>query len=150
MVRTEQRRDPAPDPAAESAWDRHVSIGWWAIAAFGALGLVLETLHAFKVGPYLDASNETRRLMWTLAHAHGTLLGILHLAFAWTAGTGRLDASRARRAGSALTAATVLLPGGFLLGGVRFYAGDPGVGIVLVPVGAVLLVFAAVLAARRG
>jgi hypothetical protein len=58
----------------------------------------------------------------------------------------------ARSAGTlttrALTGATVLLPGGFFLGGVRFYAGDPGIGVVLVPIGAVLLLIALVLIAR--
>jgi hypothetical protein len=34
----------------------------------------------------------------------------------------------------------VTLPGGFFLGGVTAVDGDPGVGIVLVPVGAILLV----------
>ncbi len=38
------------------------------------------------------------------------------------------------------------MPGGFFIGGVSIYAGDPGLGIVLVPVGGVLL-FAAVLLA---
>ena len=41
------------------------------MAVFGTLGLVLETLHGFKIGAYLDVSNETRRLMWRLAHVHG-------------------------------------------------------------------------------
>lgn len=149
MVQTEQRREPKPAaPASAAVRDRHISVGWWSVAVFGALGLLLETLHAFKVGFYLDVSNDTRRLMWTLAHAHGTLIGLMHLGFAGTIATGRVDARSGRRAGMALTAATVLLPGGFFLGGIRFYAGDPGIGIVLVPVGAVLLIYAAVLAAR--
>ena len=49
---------------------------------FGALGLLLESLHGFKVRAYLDVTNETRRLMWTLAHAHGTVLGLGLLALA--------------------------------------------------------------------
>lgn len=128
---------------------RHLRLGWWSIALFGALGLVLETLHGFKVGAYLDVSNETRRLMWTLAHAHGTLLGLAHIGFAWsvtmTAGEGR----RTRQASSALAAASILLPGGFFLGGIRFYAADPGIGVALVPVGAALVVYAAVTCARE-
>lgn len=127
---------------------RHLRLGWWFVAGFGLLGLILETLHGFKVGWYLDGSNETRRLMWTLAHAHGTLLGVLHLACAFTLHTAGLDTSRLRSASSALTAAGALLPFGFFLGGIRFYAGDPGVGIVLVPIGATLLIYAAVTIAR--
>ena len=45
---------------------------------------------------------------------------------------------------SALIGASLLLPGGFFLGGIRFYAGDPGVGVALVPIGAVLMIYAAV------
>jgi hypothetical protein len=127
---------------------RHLRIGWWSIAVFSAAGLVLETLHAFKVGAYLDGANETRRLMWTLAHAHGTLIGVLHLGFVATIRAVDGHIAGWRRSSAALTAATVLLPGGFALGGVRFYAGDPGLGVALVPVGAVLLMYAAVVTAR--
>lgn len=60
---------------------RHLRFGWWSLFVFITFGLILETLHAFKVRAYLDVSNDTRRLMWTLAHAHGTLLSILHVIF---------------------------------------------------------------------
>ena len=127
---------------------RHLRIGWWSIAAFGVLGLVLETLHGFKVGAYLDVSNETRRLMWTLAHAHGTLLGLVHLGLAFTIRAASLAPQKLAAASNALVAATVVLPLGFFLGGIRFYSGDPGVGVALVPVGAVLLIYPAVVVAR--
>ena len=60
---------------------RHLRLGWWSLLAFATLGLGLESLHGFKIRAYLDVSNETRRLMWTLAHAHGTLLAILNIVF---------------------------------------------------------------------
>jgi hypothetical protein len=41
-----------------------------------------------------------------------------------------------------LIGASALLPLGFFLGGVEFYQGDPGLGILVVPVGAVLLLAA--------
>ena len=117
----------------------HLRIGWWTVLVFLTLGALLEAFHALKAPLYVDAENETRRLMWTLAHAHGTLLGLLHIALAVTLtrlpGWGR---SRAM-ASNCLKAATVLLPGGFLLGGVAVHGGDPGLGIVLVPLGALLL-----------
>jgi hypothetical protein len=56
---------------------------------------------------------------------------------AWTLGC----CSR-RPTAVALCAATILLPGGFLLGGAWFYEGDPGIGIALVPLGAVALIWA--------
>jgi hypothetical protein len=113
---------------------RHLAFGWRSVLIFAALGLGLETLHGFKIGLYLDLANETRRLMWTLAHAHGTLLGLVHVVFALSAGAlPALTPAREQLVSRCLIGATLLLPGGFFLGGVRFYAGDPGVGIVLVP-----------------
>ena len=35
-----------------------------------------------------------------------------------------------------------MLPGGFFLGGVSFYGGDPGVGIALAPIGGLCLILA--------
>jgi hypothetical protein len=119
------------------------------LLAFLSLGIVLEGLHGFKVAAYLSPSNETRRLMWTLAHAHGTLLGLVHLGFALTVRWLPQWESRSRSVASAcLLAASLLLPGGFFLGGVFIYGGDPGLGILLVPLGALLLVIAVFLAAR--
>jgi hypothetical protein len=137
------------DPDIQKMIGRHLRLGWWSLALFGLIGLVLETLHGFKVGAYLDVSNETRRLMWTLAHAHGTLLGLVHLAFAGTLRFSALTGARLRQVSHALSGAPGLLPVGFFLGGIRFYAGDPGIGVALVPVGAALLIVAAVMAARN-
>ena len=58
---------------------RHVRFGWWTLLVYAALGLALEALHGFKVAAYLDVDNDTRRLMWRLAHTHGTLLGALNV-----------------------------------------------------------------------
>lgn len=137
--------DTFADPATVA---RHLRFGWWSLAFFAAVGLVLETLHGFKIGLYLDASNETRRLMWTLAHAHGTLLSLVHLIFALTVRVLGIPPARLGAASTALLGASLLLPGGFFLGGVQVYAGDPGLGIVLVPVGAVLTIYSAVVVAR--
>lgn len=127
---------------------RHLRFGWWSVALFATFGLCLELLHGLKLGAYLEAENETRRLLWTLAHAHGTLLGLLHLGFAYTVGATTGAVARLGSASLSLRLASVLLPGGFFLGGVQFYAGDPGWGVVLVPVGAVLTIYAAVVTAR--
>jgi hypothetical protein len=127
---------------------RHLLIGWWSVFGFGAVGLVLELLHGLKIGAYLDAGNETRRLMWTLAHAHGTLLGLAHIAFAATAGLVSIAESKLRQTSKTLIGASVFLPGGFFLGGVQFYSGDPGIGIAVVPVGALFLLTAAWTLAR--
>lgn len=127
---------------------RHLRFGWWSLTFFAAVGFGLETLHGFKIAGYLDAANETRRLMWTLAHAHGTLLSLIHLAFAFSIKLGGTTDSGLGVPSAALRLASVLLPGGFFLGGVQFYAGDPGVGVTLVPIGAVLTIYAATAMAR--
>ncbi|MFT6398048.1 MAG: hypothetical protein ACJAYU_002803 [Bradymonadia bacterium] len=124
---------------------RHLVHGWTALFVFVTLGLVLEGLHGLKVGWYLDVANETRRSMFTLAHAHGTLLGILQLSFAHTL---HMGVRPHRAAGRMLDAASLLLPCGFFIGGVWVYSGDPGAGILLVPAGAVLLVSAIALTLR--
>ncbi|MCZ6792564.1 MAG: hypothetical protein O7J95_02995 [Planctomycetota bacterium] len=122
---------------------RHLHLGWWSLLLFLSLGIALETLHGFKVSWYMDVSNSTRRLMWTLAHTHGTLVAVVHIVFGLTLQS--LPAERVsvqRFASPCLTGAIILLPGGFLLGGVTIHGGDPGRGILLVPVGAALLFFA--------
>jgi len=127
---------------------RHLRFGWWALLVFLLLGLALEFLHGFKVGAYLKVSNETRRLMWTLAHAHGTLLGLVNLAFAFTVRLLPEWAARERGLSSfCLRGATLLMPAGFFLGGLFIYSGDPGLGIVLVPVGGIMLAIAVFLTA---
>ena len=40
---------------------RHIRVGWWSLLVFLSLGIVLETLHGFKIGWYLDTSSATRR-----------------------------------------------------------------------------------------
>jgi len=125
---------------------RHLRFGWWSLLVFATLGLLLESLQGFKVRAYLDVSNETRRLMWTLAHAHGTLL---HVSFGLTMrATPPPALPHLRLISRSLVAASVLLPGGFFLGGIAFYSGDPGLGVLLVPVGGVLLLFAVFWIAR--
>ena len=122
---------------------RHLRFGWWSLLVFAALGLTLEALHGFKVRAYLDVSNETRRLMWTLAHAHGTLVGIVHVIVGLTLRSGAPPApAHLRLTSNCLIGASVLLPGGFFLGGISFYSGDPGIGVILVPAEAVLFLAA--------
>lgn len=122
--------------AATSA--RHQRFGWWVLLAFLALGLLLESLHGFKVGWYLDVANETRRHLLTLAHAHGALLGLLNVVY------GGFAARHPGRCGGRLTsrcllAGTLAMPLGFGLGAFGIHGGDPGPGIALAPLGGVLL-----------
>jgi hypothetical protein len=143
------RREADPLPQAALA-ARHWRWGWWSLLGFLCLGLVLEMLHGFKDPGYVSPSQSTRRLMWTLAHAHGTLLALVQLGFAAFLGSaagreadaGPRTIRRQGWASALLLASQGLLPTGFLLGGWFFRGGDPGIGVFLVPVGAVCLAVA--------
>jgi hypothetical protein len=137
-------RDPGTSPLAVLS----IQFGLWALLAYLTLGLALEGLNGFKVSWYLEF--ETRRLMWTLAHAHGVLLSVLVIGFGTMLHVLHdASASWPRIAGICLMAATILLPGGFLLGGTYVHEGDPGLGVVLSPVGGVLLFAGVLLMALR-
>ena len=137
---------PAPTEHPRAFLATQVRFGWIALALYLALGLVLEALHGFKLAWYLDVGVESRRLLLTLGHAHGTLLAVLNLMLAATASWLRPGIAT-RAAALCLRAATVLLPGGFLLGGLFLSGSDPGLGVLLVPVGGVLLLAGVVCAA---
>ncbi len=122
---------------------RHLMVGWWSLLLFLTLGIFLEALHGLKLGWYLSVEAETRRFMWTLAHTHGTLLSLVHIAFAVTAGAvAEASHNKLNIASLCLIGAGVLMPIGFFLGGVFYYSGDPGLGIFLVPPGGILLLIA--------
>ena len=146
-------KSKSSEPAVSDAVAfRSLRFGWWALAISLTLGLGLEVLHGFKIGWYLDVGNEMRRLMFTLAHTHGTLLALVNIASGASAkifGANLLP----DRAASAVRLAANLMPLGFLLGGIVIHDGDPGLGVLLVPIGGFLLaygVFAIATAVHRG
>src|SRR5262245_57977180 len=95
----------------------NVRFGLRALLHYLTIGLALEGLHGFKVSWYLDF--ETRRLLWTLAHAHGVLLSVLTVGLGMLLRVSPDPAGTWTRAATAcLIAATILLPGGFLVGGI--------------------------------
>lgn len=134
------RSDAADRASVEQVARQHLRWGWAMLLAFVLLGMALEALHGFKVGWYLDVGQETRRLMLRLGHAHGTLLALVNLGLAFT--VTRLPAQapgRRQLASRALRMASVLMPGGFVAGGLIVHGSDPGLGVLLVPIGAVAL-----------
>jgi len=110
---------------------------------FAGLGAVLETLHGLKIGFYVDSGHQLRRLLWTLAHAHGTLLALMHVAFAaGLPSLGQWTERRLKLASFLLTDALLVLPLGFFLGGLGHTEVDPAPGVLLVPIGAAFLLAA--------
>jgi len=134
-------------PRIERGWCLNVGLGgllFW-LAGGGAL----EAFHGFKWGRYLE--DEIRREAWTLAHAHGTLFSAVCLLLALLLPALGLSPAARKWADRLFAAGAVLLPLGFLLGGISHSEGDPGPLILLVPIGgglAALSLFI-LLAARR-
>jgi len=140
------RAAASDEKGAARAVRRALKTGYYLLAVSLPFGVTLEALHGFKVRAYLDS--ELRRELWRLSHAHGTLLGILCLVFAALAERhvdARVRGTVARR----LTLGAVLMPLGFFLGGVLNGEGDPSLGVLLVPVGALFLILALGQAATR-
>ena len=135
------------DPAKPPLTRLHLKLGWVWISIFCALGLLLEALHGFKASFYLDVGMEARRLMWTLAHTHGTLLGLLNIAFALTLPQLKPELGAMVTASKTIVVASVLLPIGFFLGGLFIHGGDPGIAVVLAPIGGLALVVGVALVA---
>jgi hypothetical protein len=133
MNETEKPPEPALRKTART--------GWLLLAISLPFGVTLEALHGFKVQAYL--ASDTRREMWRLAHAHGTLLGILCLVFVALADR-HVAAPIRPKAAALIRWGAVLMPLGFFLGGILNSEGDPSLGVLLVPVGALLLVAALV------
>jgi hypothetical protein len=131
----------APGKTTDSAIRKTLRAGWLLLAISLPFGVTLEALHGFKVQAYL--ASDMRREMWRLAHAHGTLLGILCLVSGLLAEAHIAEAVRPRVL-AMIRWGAVLMPLGFFLGGVLNSEGDPSLGILLVPIGALLLVVALV------
>jgi len=110
--------------------------GWLSLAFWMSVGFLLESLMAFKASAYLD--DLQRRELFRLAHAHGSLLGVvLVLVALWVERGSRLS----RAAIFALRFGAVVMPVGFLAAGLWHPESDPGLAIWLVPIGALPLIF---------
>lgn len=125
---------------------RTVRTGFLLLAISLPLGLSLEALHAWKVEVYLGSA--LRREMWTLAHAHANLLGILLLVFAALGERWLPHAAHRARAARALRYGSIAMPLGFFFGGVMNREGDPSLAILIVPLGGLCLVYGLAQAVR--
>ena len=110
--------------------------GWIGVAVWMTLGLLLEGLLGYRAPSYLEDAQ--RRELLRLAHAHGTVLSGL-LVFAGL--TMQQLKAFTRPANLALRSGSLLMPLGFLLAGIWHPDGDPGLGIWLVPPGALMMIF---------
>lgn len=122
--------------------------GWLSLTGWAFLGFALEVAHGFKLDAYLD--DELTRLLLRLAHAHGVGLSLLLLVYA---GAGAPLFVRAPTAGAVadrlLRFGTLCLPLGFALGSIGHPEGDPGLAIVLAPLGGLAVLAALSLIAMQ-
>ena len=111
--------------------------GWLSLAFWISFGLLLESLMAYKSPAYLE--DPQRRELFRLAHAHGSVLGmVLIIAAIWARGIG---ARLSRLAVVALRLCAIVMPLGFLAAGLWHPESEPGLAIWLVPAGALSLIF---------
>jgi len=144
---TEPKGEPASmDHAIEGR--QLLRFGCLALLVFLSLGFLLEFLHAFRFGWYLSDETEPRRLMWTLAHAHGTLIALILVTVGavWP----QLEPDRRlQTAALCLKGSLLALPAGFFLAGLFVIPPDPGLAIGLVPIGGLLLFAGIAFVARQ-
>jgi hypothetical protein len=125
-----------------SRWAPFVQ-GWIGLAAWMTAGLLFEGLIGFRSPAYLQ--DPLRRELFQLAHAHGAGFSLLLIVAGICRRNGMIRPPQA--AGWSLQIGTVLMPLGFLFGGIWHFGNDPGPGIFLAPVGGVMVLFGVVASA---
>lgn len=135
----------AAPPERDARARLHGRAGWTLLALGLAFGVTLEALEAFRVSWIV--ADAWRNRLWSLAHFHADAMGLLNLVYRpWA---GELPESGARTTSRVLVIGSALIPLGFTLGGLAHSEGDPGLGILLVPAGAALVISVAVRQAVR-
>ena len=115
----------------------HVRLSLLLVAAFLGLGIIVESLLGTRAAALWD--DELRREFVRLGHAHGGLLGLLNLGIGWAMLHLRTPEGWARKLRVAAWSGAALVGLGFLGGGIWHGATDPGLLILMVPTGALLL-----------
>ena len=105
-----------------------------------AFGLLFEGLIGFRSPAYLD--DPMRRELFRLAHFHGTALSLL-LVVADLYLLSR-DIALPGTAKMSIRIGAVIIPLGFLFGGIATTETDPHFSIILAPIGGVMLIFGVV------
>ncbi len=113
---------------------------WLSIAVWISFGLLLESLIGYRVPAYLN--DPVRRELFRLAHIHGAFLSVVLLGASLC--IDRLLVAPSLAAVWPLRIGAVVMPLGFLLGGIWHFEGEPGLGIWLAPLGGLLVIFGVV------
>ncbi|WP_224248438.1 hypothetical protein [Hyalangium gracile] len=134
---TSQKKTEAS--AAEGRARVHARFGWTLLFVSLAFGSVMEALEGFRWVSFV--ADAWKQRLWSLAHFHGAALGLLNLIYVQWADTPTLSVGRRTSASRVLMVGSVGMPLGFLLGGIAHPEGDPSLGIILAPVGALLVLY---------
>ena len=110
--------------------------GWTSLLLWALVGVAIEAALGWKLPALLD--DELARTLVRLGHAHG--VGLSLVAIAHEALATPLFPAGDRRALRAVQLASLLVPCGFVGSALGHPEGDPGVLIMLVPIGALALV----------
>jgi hypothetical protein len=102
-----------------------------------SFGLMLEGFIGFRVPSYM--SFPIRRELFQLAHTHGTLLSLILLTVALSIKCELIFPGKL--AIFALRIGSVLMPLGFLFGGIWLIKDEPNATIFLAPLGGLLMIF---------
>lgn len=122
--------------------DRHLRLSIALVAIFLAMGLWLEAMYGLRAEGWVD--DPLRREFLRLGHAHGALLGLVNVALGW--GCERLEtpAAWAMKIRMAAWIGASLVGVGFVAGGLLHGPTDPGLPILAVPAGALMVLTSSV------
>lgn len=109
-------------------------------AMFLASGLWLEAMIGLRAEGWVD--DPLRREFLRLGHAHGGVLALLNVGLAWALERLRTPDAWAGKIRVAAITGGALVGAGFMLGGLTHGSTDPGLPILAVPAGAMLLLSA--------
>lgn len=146
IPKTHEASLPAGPASDTPAWS--LQTGRWGLFFWLSAGMGLEALHLVKAPLYLEDS--LRRELWTLAHAHGTLLSAVALLLVVLVPRLTLSPARLRWIDRLVAIGSVLVPLGFFFGGIGHGEADPSLAILLVPTGAAMLAAGLLLLALAG
>ena len=130
--------------------ERHLRLSLALTGLFLALGLWLEAMIGLRAGGWVD--DPLRREFLRLGHAHGGILALLNLGVGLALERLATPEPWARVIRPAGLFGAILVGFGFVVGGLWHGPTDPGLPVLVVPAGALMLLGAVVGAAlvRRG
>ena len=125
--------------------ERHLRLSIALAALFLAMGLWLEAMIGLRMTGWVD--DPLRREFLRLGHAHGGLLALLNLGLGLAMDRLGTPAAWAATIRAAAWSGALLVGAGFVAGGLLHGPTDPGLPILVVPAGALMLLGSLVAAA---